>query len=131
MEHAVTESDLEAIRARLRAATPGPWTLFSEAMYLVVSEPGCGRVMNNDGQWARDADFISAAPTDIAALIAECDRLRGCWEMLHHELEAARIERDCRGGQHTNGPSPKLKNIPPSATNLLKWILREAIGIEL
>lgn len=51
----MTPADLAAIRARLEAATPGPWTAKS---------------------FDPDDQFIAHAPSDIAALLAEVERLR-------------------------------------------------------
>lgn len=69
--------NLNAIKARLAAATPGPWrrgdnrdgrgsaTIYARRVVVV-------RYVDN----ARDAILIANAPTDIAALIAEVERLR-------------------------------------------------------
>lgn len=59
---------------------------------------------------------------------AEIDRLRNLFRELQYELKAAEVERDFRGGQHTNGPKPRLLAITGSALHLLKRIVREAIG---
>lgn len=60
----MTPADLAAIRARLEAATPGPWTAKS---------------------FDPDDQFIAHAPGDIAALLAEVERL-------HRLVEEAYIE---------------------------------------
>ena len=57
--------DLEPIKERLAAATPGPWDF-----HIIPPEIG------GMGTGA-DAEFIANAPEDIAALIAEVERLRG------------------------------------------------------
>lgn len=65
----VTEGpDVAAIKARLEAATPGPWT---NERYRVFGGYGT-RVANATGDtWASraDAEFIANAPSDIAALL--------------------------------------------------------------
>lgn len=64
--------DLDAIRARLEAATPGPWEPESE-------QDGDHETGYADAIFianAADATLISNAPTDIAALVAEVERLR-------------------------------------------------------
>ena len=87
--------DLDAIRARLETATPGPWhletagtpageTAWGEVILRHHPASGAGtpipglRVMWG-GEVAvgrRNATFIAAAPTDISALLAECRVLR-------------------------------------------------------
>lgn len=75
------ELDLEPIRARLEAAAPGPWEVakvwggdwFFDGPYIWDNGP------DNTGEPATDkanAVFIANAPTDIAALLAEVERLR-------------------------------------------------------
>ena len=73
--------DLEPIKERLTAATPGPWFADDDGgvstephAYTMTSTPvvdteGCG--MGNP----KDATFIANAPTDITALVAEVERL--------------------------------------------------------
>ena len=72
--------DLDPIRARLAAATPGPW----ERMPAEVSDTrpaDCYDVWGGD-DWLcasvhhTNADLIAHAPADLAALVAEVERLR-------------------------------------------------------
>lgn len=84
----MTEDQLKEIEARLNAATPGPWAPISDMPSWAVASfnaqtdvvttrnrqyrsPG----VTNYGCRLHDADFIAAAPTDIAALLAEVRRL--------------------------------------------------------
>jgi hypothetical protein len=72
--------NLEPIKARLSEATPGPWRASNPWGYerlRVISAPG-GPVSTayNDVDGFNNADFIAAAPEDMAALIAEVERLR-------------------------------------------------------
>ena len=76
--------NLEPIKARLAAATPGPWGQgmagdkplpevdYSAAFGFITinerSDDGAGGVA--------DADFIAHAPTDLADLVAEVERLQ-------------------------------------------------------
>ncbi len=71
--------DLDAIEARVEAATEGPWTVGANA--------GCGccrwiRQGDEDGPQICNADdrgddqFIAHARTDVPALVAEVRRLR-------------------------------------------------------
>ena len=78
--------DLEPIKERLAAATPGPWKAKEDSWdgYSVViddSGPGVSIIAEQIGQgWDEgrgDAEFIANAPEYIAALVAEVERLRG------------------------------------------------------
>jgi hypothetical protein len=83
----ITQLDLEAIKARADAATPGPW--FTEYGYklakvMTKTAKGHGRVMlaqdwiprqGVDGPLQDDAEFIAHARTDIPLLLAEVERL--------------------------------------------------------
>ncbi len=70
--------DTEAIRARLEAATPGPWDA------VMPSDGGPHRIYGIDGGSSRltpvDERFIAHAPTDVGALLDEVERLQagGC-----------------------------------------------------
>lgn len=67
----MTEEQLQQIRDRLKAATPGPWTVVHELLNCWIPEV--------DGPMAigeNDAEFIAHAPEDIAALLAEVERRR-------------------------------------------------------
>ena len=76
----MTPVDLDAIEARIAAATPGPW---SSASGNTATEPIRLR-FNSGGRlevvyeptWEADAELIAHAPTDLAALVAENERLR-------------------------------------------------------
>lgn len=78
----MNKADLEAIKARLAAATPGPWVQFHDGDELFVGQIADGdhyicavghRIFEQN---QLDADFLSYAPADIAALIAEVERLQ-------------------------------------------------------
>jgi len=78
-----TDLDLTAIRERVDAATPGPWT----------ADPGDATVDGPDGipvvlvphrdddhaQAVTDAEFLAAARADVPTLLAEVERLK--WEL--------------------------------------------------
>ena len=74
--------DLDAIKARLAAATPGPWEEEREGGGYptgVVYGPDC-TVTSCDSEpgtihQCTNAIFIANAPSDIAALVAEVERL--------------------------------------------------------
>lgn len=70
--------DLDAIKARMEAASPGPWHHGERCVWevydVVVSDgdDGTGGAIHPG-----DAEFIAHAREDIPALIAEVERLRG------------------------------------------------------
>ena len=88
--------DIEAIKARLAAATPGPWdigtatdcsgdtailaeirgetTVIAECFAELVGKDGV--VAKNSQRCLATATLIAHAPTDIAALLAEVERLQ-------------------------------------------------------
>ena len=87
----MTTLDLEPIKERLDGATPGPWdfcvlpqpvgitvaTIHSEhgpreTCWTVDLPPEIGGMGTE-----KDAEFIAHAPDDLAALVAEVERLRG------------------------------------------------------
>ena len=80
----MTREQLDAIRARVEAATPGPWEPSSdtltwihvEAHGLTVAE--CRTYLNRqhtDKQNDANAAFIASAREDVPALLAEVERL--------------------------------------------------------
>lgn len=90
-------NDLDAVKARLAKATPGPWewSVRPKRHILVhrFSARGFFTVLETQGDveadypCAKDADrdLIEHAPADLAALVAEVERLRA-------EVERARAE---------------------------------------
>jgi hypothetical protein len=75
--------DLKPIKARLAAATPGPWAEFAESgdwwIGRVSDDPQLDTAWicdSNEPMEQADIEFITHAPVDIAALIAEVERLR-------------------------------------------------------
>ena len=74
-------SKLDEIRERLEAATEGPWDWCSELWQLrhMTGKYVCTEVLHAKGTLPtdNDAEFIANAPTDIAYLLAEVERLRG------------------------------------------------------
>jgi hypothetical protein len=67
----LTNDELAAIRARVEAATPGPWRThiypMGESTIYGVGTCGAG---------PEDLAFIAAARTDVPDLLAEVERLR-------------------------------------------------------
>lgn len=71
--------DIDAIEARLAAAIPGPWTYIKKVGCVYVEEfakDGEGGVAEILSYHDADGEFIAHAPADIAALLAEVERLQ-------------------------------------------------------
>lgn len=70
--------NLEPIKARLAAATPGPWYFTNDAGPTHVAEVSALYVRPEAPLRSpmADAALIAHAPADLAALIAEVERLR-------------------------------------------------------
>jgi len=73
----MTKEQLAEIRARLDAATPGPWTIeegSGEDERLVFVRTERGRLVRTI--WMNDATFIANAPADLRALLDEVEALQ-------------------------------------------------------
>ena len=134
----MTTLDLEPIKERLAAATPGPWDfhVLPQSVGITVatihSEQG-----PREKRWTadlppeiggvgteKDAEFIANAPEDIAALIAEVERLRATviveqnrrqpWVKLAHqnsqEVKRLRKQVEAVRAATANHPDPCEKH---------------------
>lgn len=78
----MTHDELQAIKARAEAATPGPWeATLSQTVQIDISGPSLGQRYEDDGLRVSyvsesDATFIAHARTDVPALVAEVERLQ-------------------------------------------------------
>ena len=128
----MTRPDMDAIRARCDAATPGPWT-YDEIGYVDVGLPRSRSIavgIEIDATAKSDGDFIAHARTDIPALLTyieeleravenerltfkscnrarihcenECDSLHARVNELHDEIDKAQAAFDHGCGQ--DGP---------------------------
>jgi predicted RNase H-like nuclease (RuvC/YqgF family) len=86
--------DLQAIKARAEAATPGPWTQGKgEAKDFISAGGELGfRLQINPTSWQKfatteTAAFIAHARADIPALLAEIERLRKTNELLEKSVD--------------------------------------------
>ncbi|MBN1207447.1 MAG: hypothetical protein JXB05_21395 [Myxococcaceae bacterium] len=81
----MTDSELDEIRARCQAATPGPWKAFIEGRdhesgsSFIMTGEGVGRRQDIEmsGATTADYDFIAHARQDVPRLLEEIARLRG------------------------------------------------------
>lgn len=77
-------SDLDAIEARLNAATPGPWER-GDREHLIKRRNGpC--IIDAVGMSKENAEFVANAPTDIATLLREVGDLREKLASAENEL---------------------------------------------
>ena len=83
----ISDDELAAMKARIEATTPGPWTSYFEGrdhfsgdsfiqtstqdIYIAADDYAGG-----GGHFAADQDFIAHARQDMPRLIAEVERLR-------------------------------------------------------
>lgn len=88
----MSEPDLEAIRARKDAATPGPWD--APLLGGVWTDDDGGGWITTDAEDA-NAEFIAHARTDIPDLLEAIDRLRSMLIDAETEaqMQAAEVER--------------------------------------
>jgi hypothetical protein len=87
--------NIEEIKAREQAATPGPWVSIFDlkgfTVYDMSGEKGViiAKLRNSKCKYKQpDADFISHARTDIPALLAEVERLTEENDVLKSECKA-------------------------------------------
>jgi len=92
--------DLAAIRARVDAATPGPWAIVERN-----GDPIRRKLRGADNRFIlglaallypdpADADFLTHAREDVPALLAEVEHLQGLAMGLSIDAERAAAERD-------------------------------------
>jgi hypothetical protein len=80
----ISDSELNEIRARCEAATPGPWKAsiegrdHSSGSDLIMTGAGSARGEDIEitGATHADYDFIAHAREDVERLLAEIDRLK-------------------------------------------------------
>ncbi len=80
----MTDDELQQIRERADAASPGPWRSFWEgrdhlggSSCIVTGPPGrTGDDLEIIGATMEDQDFVAHAREDVPRLLAEVERLR-------------------------------------------------------
>ena len=105
------DDTLEAIRARLEAATDGPWRGvddidLNEIRVVADDDFPVGEVVVAEiGQGIADANFIAHAPTDIARLLDVAEAAREAEAALGHVVAAndnpGALVEDARNGLRT------------------------------
>lgn len=97
---AMTHDELQAIKARAEVATPGPWTTGAgkirdgETRELVIAPNddvivaiAYGGFGNPVDRTSQDRKFIAHARTDVPALVAEVERLRGLLNIAENAID--------------------------------------------
>lgn len=105
-------ADIAAIRARIAAASPGPWSILSAGSagndwFEIDAQPHEDDSDDDDSDFVRplvvatleagggsDADLIAHAPTDLAALCDEVEQLKTKLENLTNAVSGAWAEID-------------------------------------
>jgi hypothetical protein len=88
----MTREELEAIKRRAEAATPGPWRIDGPERVISHFDENGRSISAKIGYWPagpktygdyeseffskQDAEFIVASRTDVPALVAEVEKLR-------------------------------------------------------
>jgi predicted Zn-ribbon and HTH transcriptional regulator len=92
----MTQKEIAAIQGRLKAITQPTWT--NQFGVVIAREKNIAVALYSRGvtreDQAANAEFIAAAPTDIARLLAEVERLREENKRLCGELERVHEEAD-------------------------------------
>lgn len=98
----MTPAELEAIRRRWAAATPGPWT-YEGRGWISLGPPKHGTP--RERLWRdTDAEAIAAAPADVAALLTALDEQAAELARLRRVEAAARSLCDAvRDAGHKDG----------------------------
>jgi hypothetical protein len=97
-------TSLPEIKARLAAITPGEWicTYYDFETLLISVRIGAKHIAfcpaHKPAEKTPDADFIAHAPTDIAALIAEVERLTAIFNAGHADDCSGIGEYECGCG---------------------------------
>lgn len=93
--------NIEEIKARVEAATHGPWRVEKMMPNVHIRHEGigwpiCAMFHTADGLWKEDAEFIAHARKDIPDLIVEIERLNDIITSIrNYETEAERqVARD-------------------------------------
>lgn len=107
----ITPERVQEIRARLAAATPGPWMTADDHLYpqrVVANDDGLVLIAETytDPAWPpADADLIAHAPADLADLLDEREKLLAVYRWADHAIDVLRQDSDsdldewfvCRG----------------------------------
>jgi len=84
---------LEEIKARVEAATQGPWEIYKDHLFSAFDRYGISTYFEwpvckaGGNLTAQNAEFIAHAREDIPALVIEVERLQAIIEQLQQEIK--------------------------------------------
>lgn len=87
--------DLDAIKARADAATPGPWTAggaFTHPWEVHIAAHLPFVELAHTTQGGADAAFVAHTREDVPTLVAELERLRDAEDRVHRAFADADVE---------------------------------------
>lgn len=96
----IPDTELEAIEARCKAATPGPWGFATEAkrhavVCAEIKPPTfVGLILHDRPNKDADAAFISGARTDLPKLLAAYRELRDALQGVMDLIDDGKLVRD-------------------------------------
>ena len=91
--------DLRPIKYRLATATPGPWSVDVTYFQPKSIWARVGKLFSAGDATFGDCDLVAHAPTDLAALVVEVERLRGAIEAHRDSMDTddgLQDEADCK-----------------------------------
>ena len=126
----MTQEQLNAIQARLDAATPGPWGCYGDGAHEVFDageygDGDRGEVVAAVIDRLSDAVFIAHAREDIPGLLAEVERMRALTT-----VDDAMVERGVRAHRETFNAWPVKRNLE-DADNRRVAAMRAALDAAL
>ena len=129
-------SELDEIRGRLEAATPGPWMVRSDhAVAQVAHSTGEQKTTVTYGPTYRsDAEFIAHTPVDIARLLAAVEAGMDTLDERARQLRetANRLDQQVMDGDKDRHPSDADRyNQYAAAAEAAAWHLRMTITTAL
>lgn len=136
----LSKLDIRAIKARLKAATPGRWELTDYPPPVAVRVPEadiCYFSLLDSGNEAPNAHanaiLIAHAPEDLAALVERVEELELLLEELYHNTTFASSEEEPASGRGPSEPAggeawERLKRLVQSVKSRTSQALKEEKG---
>ncbi len=130
--------DLEAIRTRADAATPGPWRTWNDGHVGAPAAHIGGIFMPTNcadhAQWMPDATFAAHAREDVPALVAELAVLRAQRDAALAACDAAVAEHDHAATEATardaDSPAAASARGRAGGVYLAAEVVRAALGVQ-
>ena len=120
----MTDAELDAIEARCRAATEGPWDFDREAGEI-NGYRGSERWLIGGVWMGTDGEFAAAARTDVPALVAEVRRLREDRDQAVHASQANTREL-CRAWEQRDKALAEVARLSEALDAAARVVRRKA-----